>query len=194
MDLASQSDSEVVARLYERSSEALDELYHRYAGPVFALSFRILREAGASEDVVQDVFLRLWRQPGAYDAGRGALGSWLLSVAHHRAIDLLRRRKTRAEQSLPEEGLLGEISEDGSVDPAEVAGQHESAIAVRKALAKIPPAQRQVIEMAFFQGKTHAEISAELNEPLGTAKTRIRLGMRKLRSLLEAEGIVRLAE
>ena len=135
--------------------------------------------------------MKLWRQPESYDPDRGSLGAWLLSVAHHRAIDVLRRQRTRGEQQLPD-GVY-EIAEtsDGALDPAEMAGQRELASALRRALGQIPEPQRQAIEMAFFQGKTHVEISAELGEPLGTAKTRIRLGMRKLRALLEADGILR---
>ena len=191
----SESDGAAVARLHKGDQAALEEIYQRYSRAVYSLSFRILREAALSEDVVQEVFLRLWRQPTAYDAARGTLSSWLMSVAHHRSIDMLRRRKTRAEQSLPDDWAANHIAEDGAADPADLAGQQEAATAIRRALAQIPTEQRKAIEMAFFQGKTHAEISAELNEPLGTAKTRIRLGMRKLRTLLEAEGItVRIAE
>ena len=114
----------------------------------------------------------------------------MLSVAHNRAIDVLRRRKVREEHPLPEEREAGDIAADGAIDPSEAASLREAGDAVRRALAKIPANQREAIEMAFFQGKTHAEISAELGEPLGTAKTRIRLGMRKLRSILEEEGVV----
>ncbi len=191
----SKSDEAVIARLHRGDQAALEEIYERYSRSVYSLSFRILREAAASEDVAQEVFLRLWRQPTAYDAARGTLRSWLMSVAHHRSIDLLRRRKTRGEQSLADDWASNYIAANGIVDPAEVAGQQETATAIRRALARIPAEQQRAIEMAFFQGKTHAEISAELNEPLGTAKTRIRLGMRKLRILLEAEGItVRVSE
>jgi RNA polymerase sigma-70 factor (ECF subfamily) len=191
----SKSDEAVVVRLHHGDQAALEEIYQRYSRSIYSLSFRILREAALAEDVVQEVFLRLWRQPTAYDAARGTLSSWLMSVAHHRSIDMLRRRKTRAEQSLPEDWASDHIVENGALDPADMAGQQDQAAAIRRALTRIPLEQRKAIEMAFFQGKTHAEISAELNEPLGTAKTRIRLGMRKLRTLLEAEGIsVRVSE
>jgi len=148
-----------------------------------------LGEASAAEDVVQEVFLKLWRQPASYNAERGSLGSWLLGVGHNRAIDVLRRRRTRQEHPLPEAGEP-EIVPDGVVDMADTVSLLEASEAVRRALTHIPPEQRRVIEMAFFEGKTHVEISEELGEPLGTAKTRIRLGMRKLRAILEAEGIV----
>lgn len=190
MDLASLSDQALVAQIQGREAGALDELYSRYSRSIYSLSYRILADSAASEDVLQDVFLRLWRQPESYDAARGSLAAWLLSVAHHRAIDFLRRRKTRAEQQLPEFWAEAFVGTEDAVDMADAAGDKETATAIRRALGQIPPAQRMAIEMAFFQGKTHAEISAELGEPLGTAKTRIRLGMRKLRSLLEADGIL----
>ena len=190
MDLAPLSDQALVARILGREAGALDELYGRYSRAIYSLCYRILADSSASEDVLQEVFLRLWRQPESYDSARGTLGAWLLSVAHHRAIDFLRRRKTRAEQPFPETWAEAFAIDEGADDPADIAGNHETAMTIRRALAQIPPAQRLAIEMAFFQGKTHAEISAELGEPLGTAKTRIRLGMRKLRSLLEADGVL----
>ena len=191
MDLASLSDQALVAQLGDRDTCALDELYGRYSRPIFSLSYRILGDSSSAEDVLQEVFLKLWRQPDTYDPERGTLSAWLLSVAHHRAIDFLRRQRTRAEQQFPEgwEEAASEAS-DGT-DPSDIASHAEARAAIKRALVQIPPAQRLAIEMAFFQGKTHAEISAELGEPLGTAKTRIRLGMRKLRTLLEADGILR---
>jgi len=185
----SEADEALVARVAQNDPDALDEVYGRYARSVYGLAYRILGEPAAAEDVVQDVFLKLWRQPGSYNAERGSLGSWLLGVGHNRAIDVLRRRRSHQEQGLPEAGEP-ELVQDGLVDMADAASVREASEAVRRALMRIPPEQRRVIEMAFFEGKTHVEISEELGEPLGTAKTRIRLGMRKLRALLEAEGIV----
>ena len=184
------ADQRLITGLAARDSDALDELYQRYGRPVFSLTYRILGDRGMAEDVTQEVFLKLWRQPDSFNPARGSLGSWLLSVAHNRAIDQVRRRHVREELPLPELRDSEEIVADGLADPADLAGLSEEAAAIRRALAKIPALQRQAIEMAFFQGKTHIEISAELDEPLGTAKTRIRLGMRKLRALLEAEGVV----
>lgn len=191
MHLPALSDEALMRLLREREATALDQLYERHSRSVYSLTYRVLGDAAASEDVLQEIFLKLWRQPEAYDPNRGTLVAWLLSVAHHRAIDVLRRQRTRAEQPFPEHWAAGQAPADGSVDPAEAVGQLEAASAIRRALAQIPAAQRRAIEMAFFQGKTHVEISAELGEPLGTAKTRIRLGMRKLRTLLEAEGVLR---
>jgi len=185
----SEADEALVARVAQNDPDALDEVYGRYARSVYGLAYRILGEPAAAEDVVQDVFLKLASQPGSNNAERGSLGSWLVGVGHNRALDVLRRRRSHQEQGLPEAGEP-ELVQDGLVDMADAASVREASEAVRRALMRIPPEQRRVIEMAFFEGKTHVEISEELGEPLGTAKTRIRLGMRKLRALLEAEGIV----
>jgi RNA polymerase sigma-70 factor, ECF subfamily len=189
MDPPPTSDQDLVARVTRGDSGALDELYQRHARSVYSLILHIVRDPSTAEDVTQDVFLKLWRQSESYRPERGALSSWLLSVAHNRAIDVVRRRRLREEYRLPETQDVGELVADGVLDPGDAAGIADMAIIVRRALQQIPEAQRRAIEMAFFQGKTHVEISEELGEPLGTAKTRIRLGMRKLRSLLEAEGV-----
>jgi RNA polymerase sigma-70 factor (ECF subfamily) len=189
MDSAPATDRELILRVVAQDSPALDQLYHRYSRQVFSLTLRILSDAGAAEDVTQDVFLKLWRQPDSYNPDRGALGSWLLSVAHNRAIDVLRRRQLRDERPLPETPDAEDLLPANTLDPGDMVGLEDLAFTVRRALARIPTAQRQAIEMAFFEGKTHVEISAELGEPLGTAKTRIRLGMKKLRALLEEEGV-----
>lgn len=189
MKSAPLADREAVSRMRAGDASGLDEVYQRYARPVYSLALRILREPSAAEDLTQDVFLKLWRQPETYDADRGALSAWLLSVAHNRAVDLIRRRRVRDEEPLSESHGAAEVLRDGLVDPSELAGLQETAVAVRRALTQIPNEQRRAIEMAFFQGKTHVEIAAELGEPLGTTKTRIRLGMRKMRALLDAEGV-----
>jgi RNA polymerase sigma-70 factor (ECF subfamily) len=189
MDLAPPTDEALIRRIENRDEGALDEVYRRHVRGVYGLVFRILGEATAAEDVVQEVFLKLWRQPASYNAERGSLSSWLLGVAHNRAIDVLRRRRTHPEARLPDPSEF-DVVPDGALDPSDIAGLRELSEAVRLALTRIPEEQRRAIEMAFFEGKTHVEISDELGEPLGTAKTRIRLGMRKLRAMLEAEGKV----
>jgi RNA polymerase sigma-70 factor (ECF subfamily) len=183
------SDQELAARVTAGDHDALDELYRRHSRPVYSLVLHMMRDPSTAEDVTQEVFLKLWRQSESYRPERGALGSWLLSVAHNRAIDLMRRRRLREESRLPDAQEVGELIADNTIDPGDAAGLAELAATVRRALLKIPESQRLAIEMAFFQGKTHVEISTELGEPLGTAKTRIRLGMRKLKALLEAEGV-----
>src|SRR5438067_6223658 len=127
MDRESADDQALVARVHARDPGALDEVYQRYARAVQSLAFRIVGDSAIAEDVTQEVFLKLWRQPESYNPERGALGSWLLSVAHNRAIDVLRRRKVREEHPLPEDREAGDIVADGAIDPSEAAGLKEAA-------------------------------------------------------------------
>ncbi len=184
MDSGLSFDQTIVDRLSARDPSALAEVYDEYGRAVFSLSLRILGDPAGAEDVAHDVFLKLWRQPEQYRNERGTLRAWLLSVAHNRSIDVLRRRRVATARLASDERDWDQVARDGAADLGDQAALAEEAARVRWALAQIPGPQRQAIEMAFFEGKTHAEISAELGEPLGTAKTRIRLGMRKLRALL----------
>lgn len=174
----------LIGRLLARDPGALAEIYDRHGRAVYALALRILCDPTGAEDVTHDVFLKLWWKPERYRAERGSLRAWLLSVAHNRAIDLWRHRQLGPRRFVTDEPDSQPMGADASVDLGEDAVRAEEVARVRWALAQIPRAQREVIELAFLEGKTHVEISAELGEPLGTAKTRIRLGMRKLRALL----------
>ncbi len=190
MDAHPSLDRLVVDRLLARDPDALAEVYDAYGRAVFSLALRILGEPAGAEDVVHDVFVKLWRQPEQYRMDRGSLRAWLLSVAHNRSIDVLRRRRAAIARQVPDEPDWEHTAQNGADDLGDQAALAEDAARVRWALSQIPSAQRQAIEMAFFEGKTHVEISRELGEPLGTAKTRIRLGMRKLRALLEGKEAV----
>jgi len=182
------NDQALVEQLMSRDPAALAAVYDGYGRAVFALALRILGDPAGAEDVVHDVFLKLWGQPEQYRVERGSLRAWLLSVAHNRAIDLLRRRRVALSRMVTTdqdwEQVAREAARDTATDPEDQAALAEEAAQVRWALDQIPGPQRRAIELAFFEGKTHGEISEELGEPLGTAKTRIRLGMRKLRTLL----------
>lgn len=161
---------------------ALDTLYERYSRPVFSLALKILGDREVVEEVVQEVFLRLWTRAESFDPRRGKLLSWLLTITHHRAVDELRRRRSQPEQ----DGLQDQIAslDEPASDPSETYSQVEDRETVQRALAQLPDAQRQPIEMAYYGGLTQVEIAETLNEPLGTIKTRMRLGMQKLRGLL----------
>lgn len=184
MDYAQARDEELVERLVERDERALERLYERYGRATHSLVLKILRDPARAEEVAQEVFLKLWRRPSSYVPGRGTFATWLLSVAHHRAIDELR---TRRYELLP----LGDGSNgapelvDESDDLAETAWIREQRVVVREALGLLPASQRQAIEMAYFLGLTQREIADRLGEPLGTIKTRMRLAMQKLRVSLE---------
>jgi RNA polymerase sigma-70 factor (ECF subfamily) len=152
-------------------------LYDRYSSIVYAVGLRVLGDTDAAEDVLQEVFIQLWRNPQVFDASRGKLGAWLAVITRNRAIDSL--RKWRPETDISDVVV--------SVEP-EMAGDAERSRAmekVRGTLGGMPAAQRSVLEMAYFEGLTHTEIAARTGEPLGTIKTRIRAGLMALRKAFE---------
>jgi RNA polymerase sigma-70 factor (ECF subfamily) len=152
---------------------AAAQLYDRYSSVVYAVALRVLADTGAAEDVLQDVFMQLWRSPGNFDANRGTLGPWLAVIARNRAIDLLRKRHPESDI----DDVVVSIEPDivGDADRARTMEK------VRGAMGIMPPPQRSALEMAYFEGLTHSEIAAKTGEPLGTIKTRIRSGLLALR-------------
>lgn len=179
-ELALLDDEALVRRLVERDARALETLYRRYSRPLFSLGLKLLNDRDLVEGVVQDVFVRLWLHAGEYEVGKGKLLSWLLTITHHRAVDELRRRRTR----LDTETLQEELIEDPDRDPSSPLARAEERAGVRRALAQLPEAQRLPITMAYYGGMTQVEISRALGVPLGTIKTRMRAGMHELRRLL----------
>jgi RNA polymerase sigma-70 factor, ECF subfamily len=177
------SDEFLIGKLRTRDVDALEILYARYSRSIYALAVRLVGDAHVAEDIVQDCFLKLWRQPELYAPERGRVTPWLLGMAHHRAIDWLRRRtlerRHEAEGVDPVEhsGVGGDPGTllDGSIRRDEVS----------RALATLPDAQRVALELAYIRGMTQTQIAEYLGEPLGTIKTRTRLAMRKLRNILE---------
>ncbi len=177
------SDEFLVGRLRTRDVDALEVLYARYSRSIYALAVRLVGDAHVAEDIVQECFLKLWRQPELYAPEKGRVTPWLLGMAHHRAIDWLRRRtlerRHEAEGVDPVEhsGVGGDPGTllDGSIRRDEVS----------RALASLPDAQRVALELAYIRGMTQTQIAEYLGEPLGTIKTRTRLAMRKLRTILE---------
>lgn len=179
-------DEELVARLRRRDVGAFETLYDHYGNLVYSVSLRVLGNVEAAEDVVQEVFLRLWRKPQHYDTARGKFVTWLMSVTRNRAIDEQRKRGRRQRREAPSDPELDDtLPGDESDDPAAAALLTDDRHAIRGALSSLPPEQRQAIELAYFGGYTQQEISNALGQPLGTVKTRIRLGMQKLRVALE---------
>jgi len=153
-------------------------LYDRYSSIVYAVSLRVLGDTGAAEDVLQEVFMQLWRNPGAFDASRGNLGAWLAVIARNRAIDTLRKRRPETD--------IADVVVSVETDMAGEAERSRAMEKVRGTLGGMPAAQRSALEMAYFEGLTHTEIAAKTGEPLGTIKTRIRAGLMALRKGFEA--------
>jgi RNA polymerase sigma-70 factor, ECF subfamily len=172
------TDLALVAAIRSGDQSAMAALYDRYSSIVYAVALRVLQDTGAAEDVLQDIFMQLWRKPGAFDASRGNMAAWLAVITRNRAIDALRRRR-------PQDDIENVIV---SVEP-DLASEVERARAmdkVRGALQAMAPAQRSALEMAYFEGLTHSEIAEKTGDPLGTIKTRIRTGLLSLREVLAA--------
>jgi RNA polymerase sigma-70 factor (ECF subfamily) len=157
--------------------QAMAELYDRYSSVVYAVALRVLGDSGRAEDVLQEVFLQLWRNPGAFDSARGSLGAWLAVITRNRAIDALRRRKPETD--------LEDVIVSVAPDLASEADRARAAQKVRSALGTMPAAQRSALEMAYFDGLSHSEIANKTGEPLGTIKTRIRAGLIALRKAFQ---------
>jgi len=191
LDLLPITDGELVSRIANGDSSALEQLYDRYVRQCFGLALRLLGNAQLAEEVVQEVFLKVWSQPTRYSSDRGQFASWLLSLVHHRSVDELRRR-SRTEVALDDQttGSLLNTQPDSQPEPPDQAVLNEQQRAVRQALASIPQNQRQVLEMAYYGGLSQSEIAARLQQPLGTVKTRMRSGMQQLRLLLERHDLL----
>jgi RNA polymerase sigma-70 factor (ECF subfamily) len=182
--LADHSDANLVVLVARYRDDALAELFRRHAGAVYALARRVLWDAQLAEEVVQEVFLRLWRMPERYDADRGSIRSYLLSQTHGRAVDLLRSEKSRRAR---EERDAQQTAESGYDLEREV---WDLALAegVRDAVAQLPDAERRALELAYFGGHTYREVAHLLGEPEGTIKGRIRAALVRLRGALKASG------
>ena len=168
----------------ERRPEALAELYDRFAPLLLPLARRILGSTAEAEELIQDTFLRVWNDPGRYDPARSSLSTWLILLTRSRAIDRLRTRKV--VERVHEASQL-ERPEHASPEAAESVLSLERRVRVRRELDQLPAEQRQVLELAFFEGLSQTEIAARTGIPLGTVKTRTLLAMRKLRNALRDE-------
>ena len=166
-----------VTAMKSGDQSALAELYDRYSSVVYAVALRVLGDTGAAEDILQEVFLQLWRNPGAFDAARGNLGAWLAVITRNRAIDSLRRRKPETD--------IDDVIVSVAPDLAGEADRSRAAEKIRGVLGAMPSAQRSALEMAYFEGMSHSEIAGKTGEPLGTIKTRIRAGLMTLRKAFQ---------
>jgi RNA polymerase sigma-70 factor, ECF subfamily len=175
------SDAALIERVMQRDEAALAALYDRYAGMLSSVLNRILRDTQAAEEILQDIFFQLWRNPSRFDASRGSLPGWLLVIARNRAISRLRQHNPAAAGD--------ELAENSVVFPVNL----ESAVAqkqlldrVKGALENLPKKQRAAIELAYFEGLTHSEIAARTGDPLGTVKTRLRSAVETLKRTLHS--------
>ena len=178
-----EADENAMRRMATGDGGALSELYDRYGRAMFSLAVRILRDQSDAEEIVQDVFAQAWRQAARYDTTRGAVVAWLLMMTRSRAIDRLRARRGQPPLEGDHPSALRDAA-DGST-PIDIALLTADQVGrVRAALESLPDAQRTAIELAFHEGLTHTEVAERLEQPLGTIKTRIRLGLLRLRAAL----------
>lgn len=177
-DDAASTDA-LMVRLRDRDVIALEQLYDRLAPLALGLACRVVRDRALAEDIVQETFLTLWRQPERYDPARGSARGWVLSIVHHRSIDRVRRMTVRG----PAGELSPNIIDERAPDPADAAFAAIRSEQLRAALDTLPREQRMAIVLSYVHGRTHAEIADLMGCPLGTVKGRIRIGLEKLRAM-----------
>lgn len=184
---SSKIDPELLARAATGDQQAFAELYDRSSSLLFTLALRILGDRDEAAEVLQEVYLEVWRKVVRYNPARGSPTAWLVTMTRSRALDRLRSRAARGY------GMTDSIQNtpltdlpDGNPGPLQASADLELRALVEKALDELPEAQREALELAYYQGLSHTEIAARLNEPLGTVKTRIQLGMSKLRTALRS--------
>ncbi len=177
------SDAALMQQLIDRAPGALEALYDRYSRAVYSLVLRTAQHAANAEEIVQDVFLQLWRNAHRYQPSRGRLEAWLFTLARNRALDYVRMK--REKQRRREETLDVQPAAVVAPNPESTIDRERRAKRVRSLMRSLPEVQRRAIELAFFEGMTHSEVSAALQEPLGTVKSWIRNGLLRLREALE---------
>lgn len=186
LSLAAQADAVLAYRVTTGDADSLEELYNRYGVQVFSMAYGILRDYALAEDLAQEVFMALWTRAGRFDESKGIFRHWFLHLAHNRVIDEVRRRRRVAlmdADKAPEDATLGLVS---SGDTANEAITAVLAGEAREAMRALPEEQRVVIVMAYLEGATQQEIAQRTGTPLGTVKTRLRLGLGKLRQTMNA--------
>jgi RNA polymerase sigma-70 factor (ECF subfamily) len=179
----SEWEHDVRARVVAGDDAGLREVYDQYASFVYGLAVRVIGDPRAAEDVSQDVFLAFWERPGAFDPDRGSLRTWLGTLTHRRSVDYVRREEARRRRAAREASRA--VS---TPDVEEMATALLTAERVRAALDLLPPEQRRAIQLAYFSGKTYRQVAETLGIPEGTAKSRLRLALRRIADALEAEG------
>lgn len=177
------ADEELMGLVARGSAAAFELVYDRHSGAAFSLAYRMCGQRATAEEVLQEAFLALWRTGARYDRTRGSVRNWILRIVHNRAVDALRRSVVRERDVLHDEGTVERVPDGGERTDEQVL-RAEQARELRGLLLELPPEQRRIIELAYFGGFTHTEISTMLQLPVGTVKGRMRLGLAKLRLAL----------
>ncbi|MCO7218700.1 sigma-70 family RNA polymerase sigma factor [Klenkia sp. PcliD-1-E] len=178
------ADAELVRRLQAGDRGAVDDFYERFRRPAFALARRVLADDVLAEDVLQDVFLAVWKDPGAFDTARGSVASWLLAMVHHKAVDAVRREESHRRRQTRAEDDLRMSEPVARRDVEDEAAERVVSERVRSALQSLPAPQREALTLAYYGGYTQREVAALTGTPLGTVKTRMLAGMRRLKETL----------
>ena len=177
----SSADAALLRRIAAGDASAVDDLYDRFRRPAFALARRILADDTLAEDVLQEVFVTVWRDPGAFDGRRGSVASWLLAMVHHKAVDAVRREESQRRRLAQAGDDLVLRAPVEARDVEEEAWTRSVAERVRAALGELPDPQREALTLAYYGGYTQREVAALTGAPLGTVKTRMLAGMRRLK-------------
>ena len=175
---STEDDSSLLVLVQSGNEQAMASLFDRYSKLVFSVGLRVLRDPAAAEDILQEVFMQIWRNPDSFTAARGSLGGWLAIVARNRSIDTIRRRRPTVD--------VDDVPLASSFNLADEAERNSLMERARGVIHKLPLEQRKTLEMAFFDGLTHSEIAEMTGDPLGTVKTRIRSALLTLRKAFPA--------
>lgn len=176
------SDKVLMAKVAAKDEAAFTQLYRQFSAPIFSMVYQILGDQKDTEDTIQETFVQIWKRADAYDSSRGNPFSWAVMIARNKAIDRIRSRQRQHHAA---EVITEEFSHHPGIDDSAPAEQNDERSVVLTALSKLPADQREALELAFFGGLTHAEVSTELKTPLGTIKARIRRGLLTLHDLLK---------
>lgn len=180
-------DRQLLQRIVAQDRDALDILYGRYSTPVYSLALHMLKQPPLAEEVTQDVFLNIWLKAASFNSDRGQPRSWIMSVAHHRVIDVVRSRRRTTTMTDPDGYETLERIPAGGASVESQVQQNLDRERIMRALATLPESQKEVILLAYYEGFSQSEMSERLGLPLGTIKTRVRLAMQKLRAVLQED-------
>ena len=185
IDVSKARDRDLMRRLQTHDEEAFRGLFSRYAPTAKALALRVVRQQHLAEEIVQEAFMAVWRNPGAYEEQRGSVKTWLMGMVHHRAVDAVRREESQRRRAETEASMTAAETIDHAEDIVDQLGAPQEEAAVRSALGGLPQEQRAVLQMMYFDGLSQSQIAEKNGLPLGTVKSRTLLGMRRLRTALE---------
>ena len=180
-------DHQLIRQIAVEDKAALETLYGRYASSVYSLAMYMLRHDALAEEVTQEIFLNIWLKSGSFKAERGEPRSWIMSVAHHKVVDLIRSRRRSTIMTDPADYETLDLLPSGHISTEEQVDRNLERERIMKAMEVLPKAQREVILMAYFEGYSQSAMADKLGQPLGTIKTRVRLAMQKLRTVLEPD-------